>query len=130
MEAKATFTVDGIDHGEPVANHPGTELSRARVNKTFSGDLAGTGTVEMMTAFGEAGRGSVAIEWIQGTLGGRGGGFALLHCGTQDGTDQWAVWRVVPGSGTDELEGIVGEGQIEVDADGTHRFRLAYELPA
>lgn len=130
MEANATFTVDGIDHGEPVANHPGTELSRARVNKTFTGELEGSGTVEMLTAFGDVGRGYVAIEWIEGTLAGRSGGFALLHCGTQGPDDQWAVWRVVPGSGTDGLTGLTGEGRIDVDPDGTHRFQLTYELPS
>jgi len=128
MQANATFTVDGIDHGEPVANHPGIELSRARVNKTFAGDLEGTGTVAMMTAFGEDGRGYVAIEWIEGSLHGKSGGFALLHCGTQGAGEQWAVWRVVPGSGTGDLAGIDGDGWIEVDADGTHRFRLDYEV--
>lgn len=129
MEAEATFTVDGIDHGEPVADHRGTELSRARVNKTFSGAVEGSGTVEMMSAYGEDGRGYVAIEWIEGTVDGRSGGFALIHAGTQDAQSQWAVWRVVPGSGTDGLAGITGEGHISIDEDGTHRFRLGYELP-
>lgn len=128
MEAHATFTVDGIDHGEPLTDHPGVEVSRARVRKTFSGDLVGTGTVEMMTAFAEDGRGYVAVEWIEGALHGEQGAFALLHLGTQGADGQWGTWRVVPGTGTGALRAITGDAEITIDEDGAHSIVLRYEL--
>jgi len=43
--------------------------------------------------------------------------------------ETWARWPVVPGSGTGELTGLRGEGQIDIAPDGTHSFVLDYELP-
>lgn len=127
--AHATFVVDEIGHGEPIATHPGAEVARARVRKTFTGDFAGTGQVEMTTALAGDGRGYVGVEWLEGTLDGRVGGFALLHCGTADATGQSGTWPIVPGSGTDALVGIAGHAEVGVDAEGIHRFTLDYELP-
>lgn len=128
-ETRSTFTVDGIDHGEPVADHPGVEVARAQVHKTFAGPLSGTGRVDMTTALAGQGRGYVGVEWIEGVLDGRDGGFALLHCGTADQHEQWAVWRIVPGSGTGELAGIRGEAEIDITEDGTHVLTVRYDLP-
>ncbi len=128
--AESTFVVDEITDGEPIGSRGHTDVSRARVHKTFSGDLEGRGVVELSTAVAPEGRGYVGIEWIEGTLNGRSGGFAVLHAGTMDGMgQQWATWPIVPGSGSRELEGIVGDGTIEITDDGEHRFVLVFELP-
>ncbi|MEX1365328.1 MAG: DUF3224 domain-containing protein [Nannocystaceae bacterium] len=37
--------------------------------------------------------------------------------------------RVVPDSGTGQLEGLTGQMTIDVDADG-HHYSLEYSLPA
>ena len=63
-------------------------------------------------------------------VGGRSGAFSLLHIGTMEGTETWAKWLVVPGSGTGELRTIRGEGKIDIDAEGHHTFTLDYELDA
>jgi len=34
----------------------------------------------------------------------------------------------VPGSGDGELEGIAGTFRLTVEADGTHRYELEYDL--
>lgn len=44
------------------------------------------------------------------------------------GTETWARWPIVPGSGTGDLRKIHGEGQIDIDAQGRHTFTLDYEL--
>lgn len=126
--ANATFTVDEVTAGERLGDRDGTELARARVRKTFSGALEGTGEVEMTTAVAAGGRGYVGIEWIEGVLDGRTGGFALLHCGTMGVDGQWATWPIVPGSGSAELAGISGNATIEIDAAGGHHFALDYAI--
>jgi Protein of unknown function (DUF3224) len=70
----------------------------------------------------------VALEHITGTVNGRSGGFSLLHIGTAAGSEQWAKWPVVPGSGTGDLRTIRGEGRIDIDAEGNHTLTLDYEL--
>jgi len=128
MRLAATFTVDVFEPDPVTTGHGEVEMAKVTVEKTFSGGLEGKGTVEMLTTFALGGRGYVAVEWIEGAIGGRIGGFALVHCATDDGGDLWGVWRVVPGSGQGALAGIRGEATIDVDADGTHRFNLDYHL--
>jgi hypothetical protein len=38
------------------------------------------------------------------------------------------VWQIVPTSGTAELTGLRGEGQITIGTDGGHSYALDYEL--
>ena len=75
LEAKGAFDVKMA----PVATteHPGgTTLGRFSLDKTFHGDLEATSSGEMLTA---GSSGYVAIERVEGTLGGRRGSFVLQH---------------------------------------------------
>ncbi len=99
-----------------------------RIEKTFTGDIDGHGTVEMLAVQADSGAGYVALEHIAGTVNGRSGGFSLLHIGTMAGTEQWSRWPVVPGSGTGDLSTIRGEGRIDIDAQGRHTLTLDYDL--
>jgi hypothetical protein len=48
---------------------------------------------------------------------------------TTHGTDRAAeFFTIVPASGTNELAGIRGTGSMTVQADGTHRITVDYEL--
>jgi hypothetical protein len=53
----------------------------------------------------------VTLMHVTGNLGGRSGSFVLQGQGTYDGTKARVEFRVVPGSGTDELAGISGTGE-------------------
>ncbi len=129
MQLRSTFVLDSFDQQDPHSDVQGVAMARARIAKTFSGDLVGTGEVEMLSARGSSGgAGYVALERITATLAGRTGSFALLHIGTMGGGTTWGKWPVVPGSGTGELEGISGEGQIERHGDGSHSFILDVEF--
>jgi hypothetical protein len=105
-------------------------LGRMLLDKTFSGDLVGTGKGEMLMA-GTAVKGSagyVAIERVAGTLGGRSGSFVLQHSGTMNrGAPQLSV-TVVPDSGTGQLMGLEGHLAIIIK-DGKHRYEFDYTLP-
>ena len=128
MRAVARFDLDSFDEDPPHREEDGLCHTRARIEKTFRGDIEGHGSVEMLAARSAEGAGYVALEHITGTVHGRAGGFSLLHIGTMAGADTWARWPVVPGSGTGALRTIRGDGRIDIDAAGHHTFTLDYEL--
>ncbi len=124
--AKSAFTVDDRD-ATPV-EWDGGEMSRTRFAKTFTGDLVGSSVVEatmlMMENAGPVAY--VGLERIEGSLHGRAGTFVLLHAASGHGGEQVASWTVVAGSGTGELAGIRGSGEIT----DQHDLVLNYELDA
>jgi len=89
----------------------GPALVRIHVEEDFSGDIEGSGVAEFLqTARSEAEASFVGIERVTGMIGGRSGTFVFQDQGTlKDGTVS-GTWSVVPGSGTGELEGLLGEG--------------------
>lgn len=107
--------------------HP--TLARMSIDKAFRGDLAATSKGEMLSATGSV-RGSagyVAIERVTGTLHGKKGSFVLQHSGTMTRGAPGLSVTVVPDSGTDELEGLVGSMAIIIE-DKKHSYRLDYTL--
>ena len=108
----------------------GTTLGRFSLAKTFHGDLEGTGAGEMLTAgtsvAGSAGY--VAIERVEGTLGGRQGSFVLQHLGSMAHGGQNLTITVVPDSGTGELAGLAGKLQIDIEGKA-HFYTFEYSLP-
>lgn len=126
-----TGTFD-LDSWEPytVDDTPGSALGRARITKTFHGDLEGGSSVTEILTFAspdEKRRTYVGLEKFTGTIDGRTGSFVLQHEAGAGPDEQWLTWRIVPGSGSDALEGITGEGTID-NSSGTHAFTLDYTL--
>lgn len=127
---KGTFTVDSWDP-TTYDEAAGAKLARVVVTKTFYGDLeGGTSVTHILTA--EADRlesmAYVGFERFTGKVDGKAGTFVLMHSATSLDGDNTLRWTILPGSGSGELAGITGEGQITVDADRTHRFSLGYEV--
>lgn len=128
QHARGTFVVKitpaGTIHGMP-DDKPG----RMTLDKTFSGDLVGTGRGEMLGLIGPEQAGAyVAVERVTATLNGREGSFALVHRGVMQAGKQDLSITVVPGSGTGALAGIEGTFDLKIEA-GVHRYDLAYTLP-
>jgi Protein of unknown function (DUF3224) len=106
-----------------------TSIGRFALRKTFHGDLAAT-SIGLMLAAGSLASGSagyVAIEEITGTLNGRSGSFALQHNGVMSGGSFDLAVEVVPGSGTGDLEGIVGKMKILITGTA-HSYSFDYQL--
>ena len=82
----------------------GTQMGRMLLHKRFSGDLAGAGEGQMLTAVSDTpgSAGYVAIERVVGTLHGRAGSFVFQHSGTMDRGAQQLSITVVPGSRSEE----------------------------
>ena len=90
--------------------------------------LAGSSETDIITVQTRHPAAYVGIERFEGTLHGRKGGFVLQHnAGGTDGVP-WMTWKIVETSGTGDLAGIRGEGQIIIGADGGHSYTLDYEL--
>jgi len=107
----------------------GVTLGRMSLNKTFAGDLVGTGAGEMLTALTpvQGSAGYVAIERVTGSLQGRTGSFVFQHTGTLDRGAQQLSIAVVPDSGTGELAGIGGRFKLNI-VDGQHFYEFEYRL--
>ncbi|MGU3782121.1 DUF3224 domain-containing protein [Burkholderia metallica] len=105
-------------------------LGRMSLDKHYHGDLEGVSHGEML-AFRSSVQGSagyVAMETVQGVLGGRRGSFVLQHSSTMTrGQPQQSI-TVVPDSGTGELLGLAGSMIIDLD-NGRHAYRFDYTLP-
>ena len=124
-EASGRFTV--ALSALPAA--PG-DTAQHRLDKQFSGDLAGSSSGVMLSA-GDPGKGIagyVAMEVVKATLAGCSGGFALQHSGTMDTSGQNLDVKIVPGSGTGALAGITGTMTIRMEGRD-HFYTLSYALP-
>ena len=106
-------------------------LGRLTIDKRFHGDLEAESQGEMLS-FGnpKAGfAGYVAIEKVSGTLHGRRGSFALQHSSTLAAGVPSQSISVVPGSGTEELQGLTGRMEVDIAPGGAHAYRFEYSLP-
>jgi hypothetical protein len=128
VNASAPFTNDRYDE-EPYGEGEGVELTRVHISRTFSGDLEGSSTAEILIAKSEGGGGYSGHDLITGTLGGRTGGFVIQHGGIMGPEGISNTGTIVPGTGSGELEGITGEGTLLADEEGNHTLTLRYELP-
>ncbi|HEX8472101.1 MAG TPA: DUF3224 domain-containing protein [Brevundimonas sp.] len=126
--ARGTFDVT-ITPVQPSAGTAADVPGRMTLSKVFHGDLSGTATGEMLATMAPGASGAyVAMERVNGTLEGRSGSFALVHRGLMDKGAQDLLITVVPGSGTDDLQGITGVFHLTIEG-GEHRYDLEYSLP-
>lgn len=116
---EVTLTAQASDDG----------IGRRVIDKTWSGDLVGSGHGLILSAGdptrGEAGY--VALETVEGRLHGRAGSFAFHQLGVMHDGEQRLDYLVVPGSGTGELGGITGTLELTIDDRG-HTYGLSYSL--
>jgi hypothetical protein len=116
---------------EPV--HAGAEavLGRRSIAKTYEGDLTATAIGEMLMAGGgvAGSAGYVAIERVDGVLGGRTGSIHLQHFGLMSRGEGSLTVKVIPDSGTGELSGLSGDLVIRIEPGGAHFYEFSYDLP-
>jgi hypothetical protein len=126
--AIATFEVTAWEETVYAEPADGPKLARVTVNKTFQGDIIGESSAELLMSQGQNGyAGYVALERVTGSVAGRSGSFDVQHCATQGGPSAKAFWLVVPGSGTGELRGLIGDVTYRHDESGAI-FTLDYDF--
>jgi hypothetical protein len=127
-KAEGTFSLDRFDAEDPYDDHDGVKIARVHISKTFTGDLVGTSETDLITVSAETPAAYVAMERFDGTVNGRKGSFILSHeAGAKEG-EPWMTWKIVESSGTGELTGLRGAGEIIIGPDGGHSYVLSYEL--
>ncbi|GGK37475.1 hypothetical protein GCM10010124_32850 [Pilimelia terevasa] len=133
MQTTGTFTVSDWTP-QPYASGitTGVDVGHAHMRKTLDGAITGTAHTQFSYAYDNTtGVGTyVALETFTGSIDGRTGTLNLAHTATTTGADtrHAAQLVIVPASGTGDLTGITGTGDIRIDPDGTHHLDLDYTL--
>ncbi len=127
--AKGRFAIKSWDEKPYSEGKDLPKLTRASVDKTFTGDLEGEGHVEYLMMYRPDGTATfVALERITGRLDGRSGSFVLERTGVFEGGLAKESYSVIAGSATGDLQGLRGSGSTSVGHGMEHPFELSYEL--
>ncbi len=122
MSAKGQFEVNLVPQEDE------NPAGRMLINKTYIGNLEGSGVGQMIskrTPTGEAVY--YAIEEFSGLLDGKKGSFTLVHSGSMNKESQSLSVLILEGSGDDELKNISGSMKI-IQEGGNHSYDLDYTL--
>lgn len=121
MTASGTFEIDLAPQTDSDA-----PAGRMVINKTYQGDLVGSGVGQMISKRTQNGAAVYyAIEEFSGVVAGKSGAFTLVHSGFMSKKSQSLEVTILEGSGSGELQGISGSMNINQDSKG-HSYELAY----
>ena len=127
--ANARFSIKSWDERPYSEGKDLPKMTRASVDKTFTGDIDGEGHVEYVMMYRSDGRAAfVGLERITGRIAGRNGSFVLQRTGVFEDGQAKESYSVVTGSGTGELRSLRGEGTSSVGHAADYPFALNYEL--
>jgi hypothetical protein len=120
------FVVTGWDAEDYDKTTASPTLSEITVKKTFDGEMKGesVGKLLMCTSLDDS-AGYTIMDRFFVEIEGRKGSFVVIHGGMTD--DLKAKGKIVPGSGTDELEDIAGTIEFKSD-ENSKTIILDYEL--
>jgi hypothetical protein len=108
----------------------GRRVVHARLEDALSGGFEGTASWDDLLFYRADGSASfVTLGQMRGRLGGREGSFAVATRGTYDGEWVRSSWTIVVDSGTGELAGISGTGELESQPGRPGVYSLEVELP-
>ena len=129
QSARARFAIKSWDEKPYSEGQNQPKLTRASVAKTYTGDIAGEGHVEYLMMYrGDGSATFVGLEQIVGRVAGKTGSFVLQRTGVFEGGQAKESYFVIPGSGTGELQGLLGDGTSAVGHGMEHPFSLNFEL--
>jgi hypothetical protein len=128
-QATSGFEIDDWDEQPYVETEDGGKLTRAHVKQTFRGDIDGHGEVEWLMCYLPNNTADfVGLQRVIGRVGERSGSMVLETTGTFDGNQAKGPLRIIPGSGTGELTGIRGEGELHAPLGGQPSLTLTYRF--
>ncbi len=109
MATNASFRMHGWDEAACDEVEGSARLTRVRAGKSYEGVIEGEGVLEMlMVSRSDGGTEFCGMERVTGSVDGRKGSFVFRHDGTFEAGKVRGTWRVVPGSGTGDLQSIGG----------------------
>jgi hypothetical protein len=112
--ANARFAIKSWDEKPYSEGKNLPKLTQATVTKTFTGDIEGEG--------------HVGLERVVGRIGAKSGSFVLQRVGVFEGGQAKESYSVIPGSATEDLQGLRASGSSAVGHGSEHPFTLDYEL--
>jgi Protein of unknown function (DUF3224) len=122
---KGEFELAGWDESTYLELEGERRLTRASVKQNISGDISGSGEVEYLMCYAEDGTARfLGFQRVTGSVQGRDGSFVLESVGGFDGGRAFGTWSVVPGSGSEGLAGISGEGRFEAPKGPNGTYEL------
>jgi hypothetical protein len=98
------------------------DIARARIRKEFAGEMTGTSVANaILYQTPVQSGGYCAIERITGRIGDREGSFVVQHSGIRDAEGKGPFYGdIVPGSGTEDFQGVTGTMQIGQGESGEY----------
>jgi Protein of unknown function (DUF3224) len=126
----AYVDIDGEGTTASGTYYPKRGLSRAEVSYSYTGDLKGTSTLVYLIAYKAGAAPVLGLEQFTGSIGGREGSCVFRHVGSQDAGSVSARLEVVPGMGTGDLAGLVGEAELTIGghSDDGYDLVLSYDI--
>jgi hypothetical protein len=128
--AVGTFAMKSWDEKPIHEMDNAPKLTHTNVVYAYTGEITGDGTAEDLIVYNDdTHAGFVGLERVVGRIGERSGSFVLQHSGTYEGTlAKWSV-TVVPGSGTGDLRGLRGHGEMTArHGDENHPYTLELDF--
>ena len=111
--ARANITVQSSE-AAPYDQTTSPALVELRLTETFTGDIEGESPVRALQVLrDDKSACMVSVQRFRGKLAGRQGTFVLQGSEVVENGKIKASWFVVPGSATDDLVGLRGEGGFE-----------------
>ena len=127
--ANAQFSIKSWDEKTYSEGQDLPKMTRAAVTKRFTGDIEGEGRVEYLMMYRSDGSATfVGLERVVGRIAGNTGTFVLQRSGMFEGGQAKESYFVIPGSGTGELRGLIGEGTSALGHGNEHSITLNYAL--
>ncbi len=129
---KASGTFEVLTGADDPIDELGDGIKRTHASGTqaFSGDIDGDGSIHWLMLYrGDKTAHLLGLQRITGSVGGRRGSFVIAAEGDHDGSASRIVWTVIRGSGTGDLSGIEGTGQMLAPGGRTGTYELEYQIP-
>lgn len=128
-QATSKFKIEGWDEQPYVETEDGGKLTRASVKQAFDGDINAEGEVEWLMCYRpDQTADFVGFQRVVGRVGERSGSMVLESTGTFDGKEAKGPLTIVTGSGTGELKGIAGDGELRAPLGGEPSVSLNYRF--
>ncbi len=107
----------------------GAKMTAAHVSFLYHGAIEGESIMEYLMTYRPDGTGVyIGLERIAGSIDGRAGSFVLQHAGTFAADGVTGTYLVVPDSGTDDLRGLRGGGNLSISGAGPYPLALDYDF--
>ena len=127
--ANTTFAMKSWDEKPFDEFDSGRKLTRAGVTYSYTGDLEGESKVEYLMVYAADGTANyVGLERVIGKIGSRSGSYVIQHAGTFEAKSVQDRWFIVPGSGTGDLQGLMGGGEFEISGQGPFPISFEYDF--